>query len=58
MARPVNTSTGRYNLAADPEQIATWQAAAEADGRTLASWIRVVLDRAAKKATRGEKKSA
>jgi uncharacterized protein (DUF1778 family) len=36
-----------------PEQKATWQTAAEADARTLSSWVRVTLDAASKETNVG-----
>ena len=34
----------QVHLFADARQVAAWHAAAEADGRTLSSWIRFLLD--------------
>lgn len=56
MARPLRPETARYELRASPDQLQAWQAAAEADDRSLASWIRDRLDRAAKKSTGARKK--
>lgn len=50
--RPASEFPERYQVRHTAEQMAAWQAAAEADGRTLQSWIRWTLDKAAKKAQR------
>lgn len=60
MARPVNPDAGRYHLTADPDQLRRWIAAAEADDRDLASWIRRACDLSARKTlgkTAGSEKS-
>ena len=44
------TTDTQINARATPEQKAAWAAAAKADGRTLAGWIRARLDEAARKA--------
>jgi hypothetical protein len=49
MARPLNPDTGRYHLAADPDELRLWQAAARADERELAQWIRRACNLAARK---------
>jgi uncharacterized protein (DUF1778 family) len=49
MPRPVNPDSARLELRSTTRQKAAWMAAAEADGRTLSSWIARTLDQAAKK---------
>lgn len=50
--RPASEFPERYQVRHTVDQMAAWKAAAEVDGRTLQSWIRWTLDRAAKKAAR------
>ena len=49
VGRPRSEFPERYQVRHTAEQMQAWTAAAERDGRTLQSWIRWTLDRAAKK---------
>jgi predicted HicB family RNase H-like nuclease len=46
--RPKSEHPLRYQVRHSPEQMAAWQAAAQADGRELQNWIRRTLDAASK----------
>jgi predicted HicB family RNase H-like nuclease len=48
MARPLNPEAGRFELQADPDEIRAWAAAAVAEDRSLASWLRRVANEAAR----------
>jgi hypothetical protein len=48
--KPRTTATGKWlycNFSARPEEIAKWKAFAQADRRSLSSWIRDALNKAA-----------
>lgn len=45
---PSNPERKIVNVRAGKDQVVRWKAAAERDARSLSSWIRAVLDRAAR----------
>ena len=47
MARAPNPNAGKYQLLASPAQLRRWAAAADAQGLSLAAWVRMVCDAAA-----------
>lgn len=47
--RPRSEHAIRYQLRLHPEQLESYRAAADQDGRDLQNWIRWTLDKAAKK---------
>lgn len=49
MARPTNPDRGRLELAASPEQLRRWEAAARAQDLSLSQWVRRVCDGAARR---------
>lgn len=53
--RPRSEHPLRYQVRHSAEQMAAWQAAAQADGRELQNWIRRTLDAAAAKARRSKR---
>jgi predicted HicB family RNase H-like nuclease len=50
--RPRSEYPLRYQVRHSEEQMVAWQAAAQAEGRELQSWIRRTLDAAATKAAK------
>ncbi len=52
VGRPASEFPERYQVRHDAEQMAAWKAAADRDGRTMQSWIRWTLDKAARKGTK------
>lgn len=52
VGRPASEFPERYQVRHTVDQMRAWEAAAERDGRTLQSWIRWTLDKAARKGSR------
>jgi predicted HicB family RNase H-like nuclease len=44
-----NPETERYELRLSPDRLARYAAAAERAGKTIAAWMKAVLDRASKR---------
>lgn len=52
MARAPNPDRGKFEVVAPPEEIRRWLSCAEAEGRSLSSWVRRACGEAARRSAK------